>query len=92
MQYTHIFDEDGRNVKSFPQPDTSYEKHGMIVATLLEYYADLERDLDRRILTKINPLLFTRVIQLYVAKVTVVTCDHVFLLTTIIQGPYSWGH
>ena len=76
MQYSHIVDEDtGRIEKSFPKPDTLYEPNGTIVGTLQDYYEELERDLDRRILAKINPLLFTRVIQLYVAKVIVLTCD-----------------
>jgi hypothetical protein len=71
MQYKYIVDEEtGRIEKEFPHPQTSSETI-TIVATLQSYYEDMERDLDRRILMVINPLLLTRVIQLYVAKVTI---------------------
>jgi hypothetical protein len=69
MQYLHIVDDDtGRVVKPFPQLDNSSQTV-TIVATLQSYYEDMERDLDRRILMMINPLLVLRVVQLYVAKV-----------------------
>ena len=71
MQYKYIVDEEtGRIEKEFPHPQTSSETI-TIVATLQSYYEDMERDLDRRILMVINPLLLTRVIQLYVAKVSI---------------------
>jgi hypothetical protein len=69
LQYIHIIDDEtGRPVKPFPQADSSRET---IVATLQSYYEDMERDLDRRILSSLNPLLVMRVIQLYVAKVRI---------------------
>ncbi len=78
MQYLHIVDDvTGRTVKPFPQLDSSHGANQTvtIVATLQSYYEDMERDLDRRILMMINPLLVERVVQLYVAKVALV---HVF--------------
>jgi hypothetical protein len=73
MQYIHIVDDDtGRTVKPFPQLD-SCSQTVTIVATLQSYYEDMERDLDRRILMMINPLLVVRVVQLYVAKVDLQT-------------------
>ena len=86
MQYNHIVDEEtGRIEKEFPHPQTSSETI-TIVATLQSYYEDMECDLDRRILMVINPLLLTRVIQLYVAKVMI--CAFMSCLAlTILQGP-----
>jgi hypothetical protein len=70
MQYLNIVDDESlRTVKPFPQPDSASQTV-TIVATLQSYYEEMERDLDRRILMLINPLLATRVVQLYVAKVT----------------------
>ena len=67
MQYIDIIDDEtGRTVKPFPKADATRET---LVATLRSYYEDMERELDRRILSSLNPLLVMRVIQLYVAKV-----------------------
>jgi hypothetical protein len=91
MQYLNIVDDESlRTVKPFPQPDSASQTV-TIVATLQSYYEEMERDLDRRILMLINPLLATRVVQLYVAKVT----DRAFMCDaplTAVQGSHSWSH